>query len=234
MALLPTPIDLLPIEQEPERRIPLLNVHTNLLYDAFYLPQYGMTSMPNVGVEFYPKSGHFTYAAWFLTPFWRHFSTHRFLQIHNYELSTRFYFRKARGDAYYRGFYISAAVDANKYAIGFSKRKGWQGEGLGGQLALGYVLPLDRYKAWKLQFSAGVGYYMTYYDPYLYGVPDFFGHEEDGLYYYDTNLYRGEFKRRQHRFTWMGPTQLGITLSYDLLWRKPGGGISFRKKPKNL
>lgn len=231
---LPISIDLLPIEHEAERRIPLLNVHTNLLYDAFYLPQYGMTSMPNVGVEFYPKSGHFTYGAWFLTPFWRHFSTHRFLQIHNYELSARYYFRKAEGDAYYRGFYASAAVDASKYAIGFSKRKGWQGEGLGGQLVLGYVLPLDRHKAWKIHFSAGVGYYMTYYDPYLYGVPDFFGHEEDGLYYYDTNLYRPEFKRRQHRFTWMGPTQLGISLSYDLLWRKNGGGISFRRKPKNF
>ena len=206
-------------KEEKIHRIPLLNVRTNLLYDGFYMPNYGMAPMWNVGVEFYPRRGHMTYNAWFMGPYYHKWNQHKFFQIRNYELEARYYFRRT-DRAYYRGVYVGLAVDANKYGIGLNNRKGWQGEGLGGQLTLGYVLPLDKYKAWKLQFSAGVGYYYTKYDPYLYGVPDFFGHEEDGKYYYDTNLYRDEFKKRQHVYKWLGPTQLGISLSYDLLWRK--------------
>ena len=233
------PVLQLPFQQtERTHRIPLLNVRTNLLYDAFYMPNYGFAPMWNIGVEYYPRRGHMTYGAWFMGPYWHNWNQNKFFQIRNYELEARYYFR-GTDRAYYRGLFVGLAVDANKYGIGLNKRKGWQGEGIGGQLVVGYALPLDKNKAWKLQFTAGVGYYYTKYDPYIYGVPDFFGHEEDGQYYYDTNLYRDEFKKRQHRFTWLGPTQLGVSLSYDLLWRRntnqkqPGGGgktkgISFR------
>lgn len=234
---LPTEAEL-PVYEEVAHRIPLLNVHTNLLYDVFYMPRFGFAPMLNIGIEYYPRHGHFTYGAWFLSPYWRKWQQHKFFQIRNYELEARYYFRGTdRSD--YRGWYVSAAIDANKYAIGLGDRDGWQGEGIGAQATVGYVLPLTADHAWKLHFTAGLGYYQTRYDPYLYGKPDFFGHEEDDKYYYDTNLYRDEFKSRQHRYRWLGPTQVAVTLSYDLLWRRgtnqkahQGGlghkGISFR------
>ena len=250
MKEIPISIETIPVDfavnadeaQEPVHRIPVMNLSTNLLYDGFYMPNYGMAPMLNGGIEIYPRSGHFTYGAWFMGPYWHKWDQQKFFQIRNYELNTRFYIRKAKGNADYYGFYLGAAVDVNKYAIGLGKRKGWQGEGYGAQLSLGYVLPISRHKQWKLHFSAGAGIYQTKYDPYLYGKPDFFGHEEDGKYYYDTNLYRDEFKKRQHVFTWMGPTQLGISISYDLLWRKGTNqkennkgiheGISFKRWEK--
>ena len=220
---------------EPIHRIPLLNVRSNLLYDGFWMPHFGMAPILNIGVEFYPRHGHFTYNAWFASSYYHKWNKHKFFQLRNYELEARFYFRKTdRAD--YHGWYVSVSVDNNIYGIGLGKRKGWEGEGLGGQLNLGYVLPLCHYKQWKLQFVAGAGFYHTWYDPYLYGTPDYFGHKEDGLYYYDTNLYRDDFKRRQHRFSWFGPTQIAINLSYDLLWRKGtnqklrNGGIPPRKE----
>ena len=41
------------------------------------------------------------------------------------------------------------------------------------------------------------------------------------------------FKTRQYRFSWFGPTRVGITLSYDLLYRRLAKrGVSFRKSEK--
>lgn len=235
------PLELLPVipVSEPVHRIPLLNVRTNLLYDAFYMPRYGWAPMLNVGVEYYPRRGHFTYGLWFMGPYYHKWKKNKFFQIRNYELEARYYFRGTdRAD--YHGWFVSLAVDNNIYGIGLGKRDGWEGEGLGAQINAGYVLPICRHKQWKLQFVVGAGFYHTWYDPYLYGIPDHFGHYEDGLYYYDTNLYRKDFKKRQHRFNWFGPTQIAINLSYDLLWRKgtnqkkAGGGgksrgISFQR-----
>ena len=41
----------------------------------------------------------------------------------------------------------------------------------------------------------------------------------NGKYYYDWDGAIEDFKRRNYRFRWLGPTGLGITLSYDLLQR---------------
>lgn len=234
----PLPIDVAettPVEDlEPQHRIPLLNVRTNLLYDGFWMPHFGMAPMWNIGVEYYPRRGHFTYSLWFMEPYYHRWHKQKFFQIRDYEFETRFYFRGTKR-ADYRGFYVGAALDANIYGIGLGKRKGWEGEGLGAQATLGFVQPLCRHHQWKLQVAAGFGFYMTQYDPYLYGVPDYFGHKEDGLYYYNTTFYRHEFKKRQHHYQWFGPTQLAISLSYDLLWRrgtdqsKKDGGAKSKK-----
>ena len=42
----------------------------------------------------------------------------------------------------------------------------------------------------------------------------------DHLYYYKWTLEPELFKKRQYRFSWFGPTRIGITLSYDLLFRR--------------
>lgn len=216
----------------PVHRIPFMNVRTNLLYDLFYMPNYGFAPMWNIGLEFYPRRGHFTYCLWFLSPYYHRWSRNKFFQIRNYELETRYYFHGTRR-AQYEGLYVSLAADANIYGIGFNKDKGWQGEGYGGQVTVGYVMPISRLRQWKLHLTAGAGFYVTRYDPYVYGTPNWHGRFEDGLYYYDTDLYSSTFRKRQHRYRWFGPTQLGISVSYDLLWRKgtrrdrtDGGGRS--------
>lgn len=221
-----------PVEEKTyEHRRPLMSIGTNLLYDAFYMPRFGMAPMWNGRLEYYPLKGHFTYAIAYTNPYYHKWNKYKFFQIRNYEVEARFYFRKTT-EADYRGWYMSVAADVNKYGIGLGKRDGREGEGIGAQLTAGYVLPLNKCHAWKLHFTIGAGYYYSKYDPYLYGIPDKFGHYEDGDYYYDTDLYRDQFKKRQHRFTWFGPTQVGISLSYDFLWRKERGGASFRHHEK--
>lgn len=200
-------------------RVPLLNVNTNMLANLFYMPNYGFAPMWNIGLEYYPLRGHFTIGASFMNPYWHNWKKHKFFQIRNYQLETRYYFRRAtRAD--YKGWYTGLAVNANKFGIGFNKDKGWQGEGMGGQILLGYVVPISRNEAWKLHFHTAAGFYFTHYDPYVYGTPEAHGRHEDGKYYFDTDKFTSNFEKRKHRFTWLGPTMFGITISYDLIRRK--------------
>ena len=227
--------DTIVVDSIPHRR-PFMAMSTNVLYDVFYMPDYGFAPMWNGKAEFYlyserfPFWNHTSLNLGFINPYWHKWNEHKFFQIRNYELEARWYHRFDREKVQRWGWFLGAAIDANKFGIGLGDRRGWQGEGVGAQLVGGYVLPLDKHKDWKLHFTAGFGYYMTKYDPYLWGTPDFFGHEEDGKYYYNTNLYRDEFVKRQHRFTWFGPTQIGVSISYDFLFRK---GTGHKDEPKS-
>ncbi len=238
-----------PEEQDSieEERIPLrelLGIKTNLLEWGAYVPQYGFCPMPNVEVEFYPRHGHWTFGAKFDSPWWIGNTTnHKYFELRNYELYGRYYFRNsdksyadtrltrpAEGKAAFQRFYVEGYVHNFIYEIGFSAKKGWVGEGLGGGLGAGYVLPISRNGHWRLDFGLQVGYFWTKYDPFVYGKPIYHGGEIDGNYYYNTDLYRDEFVKRQHRFTWFGPTKVSISLSYDLLYRrKAHKGPTFKR-----
>ena len=75
------------------------------------------------------------------------------------------------------------------------------------------------------------GFFSSKYDPFVYGCP--VENVKDGKYYYD---YRGDadlFKKRQYRYTWFGPTRVGISLTYDLLYRRIGKkGASLKRWEK--
>lgn len=230
------------ILQAPDRirRRELLSVKTNLVLDFAYIPFgfNGFCPIPNVAIEYYPLHGHFTYGAMFDCQWWKGDVTdHRYFQLRNYTLETRYYFRsgdvRKRGvgkGAAFKGMYLSAYANAAIYGIGWSERKesnlartldghGWMGEGAGGGLGIGYVAPLGKSERWRLEFSAHFGLFWTKYDPYVYGCP--VENVKDGLYYYD---YKGDadlFKEREYKLTWIGPTRVGITLSYDLLYLLP-------------
>ena len=65
-------------------------------------------------------------------------------------------------------------------------------------------------------------------NPYVYGNPK--STVEDGLYYYDYLGKKENFKERNHVFTWFGPTNLGVHLTYDLLYRRiQKKGVSFNR-----
>lgn len=240
-----------PVDYDTRTRIPrreVFSVKTNLLFDFAYMPG-GYNSfcpIPNVAVEFYPLHGHFTFGAMFDFPWWQGgIHNHKYFQIRNYTLETRYYIKS--GDiskrppgcgAAFRGFYLSAYIHGGLYGIGWSDDKGfdapgamgghgWQGEGGGGGLGLGYVVPLGKMQHWRLEFLAQAGYFYTRYDPYIYGCP--VEQKNDGLYYYVWYRDADEFLRRQHAFHWLGPTRIGIQLSYDLLYRKAKKrGASFK------
>lgn len=206
-----------PIWKEPERKPVkrhMLSVSTNLLYDAFWMPHFGWAPMINLGLEYYPKSGPWTLKAEFMWPYYHKWSKNRFFQIRDYHLEVRRYFNPGW---WHTGAYVAAYVNATKYGIGLSKTKGWQGEGIGGALKAGYVVPLGKGN-WRLEFHIAVGGWTSRYDPYVYGNP--IDRTEDGDYYYDWTGKKEDFKKRNYRFTWFGPTEAGITLTFDFLYRK--------------
>ena len=41
--------------------------------------------------------------------------------------------------------------------------------------------------------------------------------------YYDYHGNASRFKKRNRQFTWFGPTNLGVQITYDLVYRKKGG-----------
>ena len=224
-------------EPEVAVRRELLALKTNLLEWGAYVPQYGWCPMPNVELEYYPKHGHWTFGATFDCPWWiGNTSNHKYFELRNYQLYTRYYLRNsdssysderhtvpAADQAAFRGFYLQAYTQAFLYQIGFTAKKGWIGEGLGGGFGAGYVLPLSRDGHWRLDFGMQLGLFRTQYDPFVYGKPVYHGGEIDGNYYYNTDLYSDNFVKRMHRYTWFGPTRIGISISYDLLYRKRQG-----------
>lgn len=207
---------ILPPEQPVEyTRRHLVAFRTNLLHDFFWMPQFGFASSPNYQLEYYPLDGHYTYNVALTWGTHRHWDTQEFFQVRDVQLELRRYFR-GHGD--FVGLYLDLYAHGNKYGIGLSPTKGWQGEGGGAGLGAGYVWPLNKRGNFRLEVSASVGYYRTLYDPYIYGNP--ITGEIDGDYYYYYFGYAQNFKERNHAFSWFGPTNLGLSLTYDILYRK--------------
>jgi len=215
--------------REPQRapRRELLSVKTNVLFDFAYMPGYDrFCPIPNVAVEYYPLHGHFTYGASFDGPWWQNYDDHKYFQLRNYQLHTRYYLRSGdialrRPDegAAFKGLYFSAYAHAFIYNICFDANRGWEGEGVGAGLGIGYVLPISKKEHWRLEFGLQAGYFYTPYDPYQWLCP-VDPTTDTRQYYYKWYGKAADFKKRQHRYSWFGPTRVEITLSYDLLKRK--------------
>lgn len=211
---------------EGDERRELMSVKTNLLFDLAYMPGYNrFCPIPNVAIEYYPLHGHFTYGASFDTPWWKHYSKHKYFQLRNYQVHTRYYLR--RGDieerkpgkgAAFKGFFFSAYAHAYLYNICFSEKRGWEGEGWGAGMGMGYVMPIDRKEHWRLEFGLQLGYLHTLYDPYQWRCP-VDPDTDANRYYYKWYGNAKDFKKRQHSYSWIGPTRVEITLSYDLIYR---------------
>lgn len=228
------------LQLDTESRLPrreLLSVKTNLLLDAAYMP-FGYNKfcpIPNIAIEYYPLHGHFTYGASIDFPWWQNYKDHKYFQMRNYQFEARYYLKDGDVDKVgygngpaYRGLYLQAYAHLGLYGICFDEKRGWEGEGFGGGVGLGYVLPLTRNGHWRLEFGAQVGLLWTKYDPYQYESV-LFPDRHDNLYYYKFNNYGNFFTRRQHSLTWVGPTRVGITLSYDLLYRpRKKNGVSLK------
>ena len=221
---------IIPVIEEPstekQARRELLSLKTNLLFDFAYMPGYDrFCPIPNVAIEYYPLHGHFTYGASFDGPWWQHYKDHKYFQLRNYQLHTRYYLRS--GDialrepgkgAAFKGVFLTAYAHAYLYNICFGEKKGWEGEGLGAGLGIGYSLPLGKNEHWRLEFALQAGYLWTKYDPYQWLCP-IDADQDKQQYYYKWYGEAKDFKKRQHHQSWLGPTRVEITLSYDILYR---------------
>ena len=69
-----------------------------------------------------------------------------------------------------------------------------------------------------MDMHVAVGGYTTRYDPYVYGNP--ITGAIDDEYYYDYTGKKDKFIKRNQRFNWFGPTEVGVTITYDLLFHK--------------
>ena len=199
----------------------LLAVRTNMLHDLLYVPQFGFAPSPNIQFEYYPRQGHYTFNLGFTFSHHRRSDDYKFFQIRDLQLELRRYFK---GGGAFTGPYFGVYAEGTIYGIGFTKTKGWEGEGGGGGLSVGYVWPLNKKGNLRLEVSANLGLFITRYDPYVYGNP--ITDIEDGLYYYDYQGEPSEFSKRNHQFTWFGPTNAGLHITYDLIYRKSKKGGS--------
>ena len=226
-----------PVVSEPDtiHRREFLSVKTNLLFYGVYMPGYDRwCPIPNVAVEYYPKNGHFTFGASFDFPWWQDYDAHKYFQIRNYQLESRYYLRSGDMDSNppgkgpaFRGLYLQGYAHLGLFGICFDADRGWVGEGIGAGVGAGYVMGLSKKGHWRLEFGLQVGFYTCKYDPYQFENP-VDPNYRDHLYYYKWTQDPSLFKKRQYRYSWLGPTRIGVTLTYDLLYRRvQKKGVSF-------
>ena len=195
-------------ESAPRReRIPILGLSTNLLYDATYIPGYGFTSIPSLSVEYYPANGHWTFGGDVEWPNWKHFDEHRYMQIHNIGLWSRYYFKP--GENRFNGWYVSGGANAAAFGLGWNE-KGWEGEGVGISLGGGH-----KWTFGCIFIDAGIafGAFYSRYDSYTWG------NDATGWYYYDYVGDPDDFEPRLKRWLWIGPTRLQVSIGVDLFNR---------------
>ena len=198
-----------------EGRRHVVAVRTNLVHDCFVMPGFGFAPSPNLQLEFYPLGGHLTYNVGATWGTLRHWTTHEFWQVRDVQAELRRYFR-GHGD--FLGFYLGAYAHGGKYGIGIDEEKGWQGEYGGAGLSGGYTLPLTKRGNFRLELTAALGVVGSRFDPYVYGNP--VTGTIDGDYYYKYYGSASDFKRRNHQAFYWGPSNLGIQLTYDIIYRK--------------
>ena len=197
-AELPAPAIYLEVQRDP-----VLNVRTNLLYD--------LGTALNVGVEYYIPRSRWTLAASYTFPWWSHDQSHHYFQLLDGSVEARRYFDK---NTHPTGYYLSAYGQVNLYDFSFNAEDAWQGEGWGAGLGYGYVWQPWRNQRWKLDAFVRFGYYQTLYDPYHASDPF------NGKYYHDWEGMPEDFIPRNHRLRWLGPTGAGVTISYDLIYKR--------------
>ena len=229
-----TPVCAVPTIPQPEfgikwTRRHLIALRTNLLHDFFYMPDFGWAPSINAQLEYYPLDGHYTYNLGFTWSNHRHWNEQKFFQIRDLRLEVRRYFK---GGGEFIGPYLDVYAHGSIYGIGLSQHRSWQGEGGGGGIGAGYTMALNKQKSLRLEFSVEFGAFYTRYDPYVYGNPitgDITG-DNNKDYYYDFIGNASQFKKRNHQFFWLGPTNAGIHLTYDIIYRKrkPAGTINLQ------
>lgn len=214
----PMPSVAVPPALPPRKR--MLALRTNLIQDFLWLPHFQWAAMmPNLQAEYFPLQGHYTYNAGFSFSNYRHWSASKFFQVRDIRAGVRRYFR---GGGRFEGSFVGAYGEATFYGIGYNDDKGWEGEGGGAGLTAGHTMRLNRRGSLRLELTASLGAFFSKQDPYVWGNPR--SRLVTGLFYYRYTGRAEDFRKRQHHFFWIGPTNVGIQITYDILYHKRGKG----------
>lgn len=197
----------------------LLSLRTNLVHDFLAVPNFGFVPMGNIQVELFPRRGHLSLNLGTSYAHYHHKSRHKFFEIRDFQVEVRRYFH---GHGTFSGPFLGLYAEDVRYDFGLNGSKGWQGSGGGGGLTFGHTMRLNRSGSFRLELTMSLGFLATHQDRYVYGNPK--TGEDDGKYYYDYHGELSEFKRRSDHFTWFGPTNLGVQLTYDIIYHKRKGG----------
>lgn len=167
--------------------VPFLAVGTNFLYD--------MLLTPNVSLEM-PIGKRWSVLAEYTFPWWVTADNVRAWQCLKWDVGLRFWPGRRAQDRHdlLRGFFVGLDLGAGYYDLE-PRHKGYQGEFQTAGLELGYALFMGTH--WRVDICAAGGWMGTKYRYYQ-------GNEDDSklIYKYDG------------RFTWLGPTKLGLCVKY--------------------
>lgn len=198
-------------------RRPVMAIRTNFVRDLFYMPKFGFAPTLDVQLEFFPVYSNYTANLAFSWSNWRKWDKQKFFQIRDAQIEVRRYF-KQKGEYY--GPFVGIYAEGLVYGVGLNAEQGWQGEGWGAGIDIGYSLRLTKSGHLRMEFALKVGYLGSVYDEYVYGNP--VTKDIDDLYYYNYTGAAEDFRRRNTLLTWIGPTDLSIALTYDIVYYTRG------------
>lgn len=188
--------------ERPAKKLPVVALRTNLLYDALVVP--------NIGLEV-ALPMHFTIAFDWIATWIKSDAKHLYWQGYGGYLTLRYYFGKAANEYPFIGHHVGIYGDLLTYDIEFGGQgyQAWK-PGFGGGVEYGYSLPVGHDLC--IDFNIGVGYQGGQYEVYQPA--------NDGTGHY---VWQATRKRR-----WFGPTKAEISLKWMIspVEKKKKGGQS--------
>ena len=166
-----------------------------------------LLSLPSGEVEF-AAGGRRTVSVLAGGPWFRDRDVHRYLQVATVQPEMRWH----RSDSLFTGPFVGVYAGIHRYGIGLDGSRGWQGEALGGGLSFGWEWLCGRERRLSVSLTAQMGLLATRYDNYVWGDP--VTGTVDGHYYYDWKGLAEDFVPRRGRYTWLGPTRVGLSVRY--------------------
>lgn len=188
--------------ERPAKKLPVVALRTNLLYDALVVP--------NIGLEV-ALPMHFTIAFDWIATWIKSDNKHLYWQGYGGYLTLRYYFGKAANEYPFIGHHVGIYGDLLTYDVEFGGQgyQAWK-PGFGGGVEYGYSLPVGHDLC--IDFNIGVGYQGGQYEVYQPA--------NDGTGHY---VWQATRKRR-----WFGPTKAEISLKWMIspVEKKKKGGQS--------
>ena len=174
--------------------VPLLGLSSNVIYD--------LAATPNLALEF-PLGKRFSIFVDYTNPWWVWSDNSHAWQMNKLDLGARYWLGSFDNDDpmdILHGWFVGAYVSAAYYDVE-PNHKGYQGEFQSASLEGGYAWKLSPH--WRVRAHGAVGFMRTHYRHYI-------GNEDDSRLVYQ---YHG-------RYTWFGPTELGVSVQYVFSWPK--------------
>ena len=167
---------------------PFMAIRTNLLYDAFIVPNIGL----EVGLPMNFTIGADWFGNWIAID-----KSHVYWQGYGGYLTLRYYFGKAASECPFTGHHVGIYGSGLTYDIELGG-KGYQAAkfGFGGGVEYGYSLPIAEH--WRMDFNLGLGYQGGEYKTY---EPT-----NDGTGHY---VWSATYQRH-----WWGPTKVEISVKW--------------------